>query len=79
MLPGAEVQLSPCNGHHALPAHDGTLEVCIGIVLIPVVLIVGVGLFRGQFLQPTLIVLMQATLVISNDRKESYTFKKTIL
>ena len=39
------------NGDHHFAAHDGTLEVGIGIILIPVVGILRIGFFRRQLLQ----------------------------
>ena len=67
LFPGAEVKPSFCNGDHALSAHDSTLQVCIGIVLVAVVLVLAVGLLWCKLLQPSFIISVQAWLIIIDE------------
>lgn len=64
VLPGPKVQMAvgDCDDH--LPAHHLTLQVCVGVVFGTVMSILIVWLFWGQFLQPNLIVVMQAGFVV---------------
>ena len=63
LLPAPEIQHPLGDGYHSLPAHDGSLQVPVGILLQAfVVLVLLVGVFRGQFFQPDLKVFVQATL-----------------
>lgn len=58
-LPGAEVQLAFGNGYNYLASHDRPLQVCISIVLKPIVLILAVGFLWCKLLKPDFIILMQ--------------------
>ncbi len=43
---------------NGFPSHDGSLKVCIGIVLVSIMLILKVGFFGSKFLKPLLIVVV---------------------
>ena len=70
LFPRAEIQLPVGDGHHHLSAHDLTFHVRIRIVLTRVIVAVLTDGFMGrQLLQPLLIVLMQAPLVVVYQKK----------
>ena len=59
LLPGPEMQPPFCDCHHYFTPHDLALEMGIGIVLIPIVMIlINRGMGR-QFLQPEVVVAMK--------------------
>ena len=69
LLPRAEVELALGDGHDDLPAHDLPLHVGVGVVLAGAVVVVGFGrrVERGQLLQPLLVVVVQARLVVVDE------------
>jgi hypothetical protein len=65
LLPGAEVELSVGDGNDDLAAHHLALEVGVAVVLTcAVVALVAGGCVGRQFLEPVLVVLVQAGLVV---------------
>ena len=64
LLPRAEIQFSLRDRDHHFSAHNGALQMRVGVVLAPVVRILSVWFFGSQFLQPALEVLMQAKLIV---------------
>jgi hypothetical protein len=73
LLPGAEVELSPGDGDDHFSAHELALHVGVGVVLPGAVVGVsrGRGVERGEFLEPTAVVLMQAGLVVVDENAGS--------
>lgn len=67
MLPGAEVELAVGDRNHHLSAHDGALEMSVGIVLVAIVPVLTVGLFRSQFFQPGFVILMEAAFIVVDE------------
>jgi len=52
LFPRTKIQATARHGNDAFPAHDRTLEMRVGVILGAIVLVLGVGFFRGKFLQP---------------------------
>src|SRR5579883_519851 len=70
LFPRAEVQLALCDRDDHFPAHYLTLHMSVRVVLArPVVLVLGCRLVRRELLQPPIIVLVQAALVIVNEHR----------
>ena len=68
LLPGAEIEFAIGDGDDNLASHHLPLHVCIGIILAgPVVAIARDRLVRGQFFEPDLIVVVQATLIVIDE------------
>ena len=68
LLPGTEIEFPFGHGHDDLPTHNLPLQVSIPVVFpCAVVAIIGNRLVRGKFLQPLLVILMQAGLVVINE------------
>ena len=65
LLPGPEIQRSPCNGYNDLTSHHLSLEVGVAIILSgPVVAVCTDRFVRCEFLKPLLVIGMQTTLVV---------------
>ena len=71
MLPRSKVQLPIGNRHHDLAAHDLPFVMSISIVLAGAIVMVTLGrrIERGQFLQPCVVVVMQAGFVVINENR----------
>ena len=67
LLPGAEIQLAVGHGHHHFPAHDLALHVGVGIVLPDIVAVLGHRRVGRELLQPDIVVVVQARLVIVDE------------
>ena len=68
LLPGTEVQPALGNSDDDLPAHDGALEMGIGVVFTgTVVLVVGGGGMRGELLQPTFEIVVQPRFIVIDE------------
>ena len=67
LFPWAEVEPAGGDGDDDLAAHDGALEVRVGVVLAAVVPVLIVGLLRREFFQPDLEVVMQAGFVVVDE------------
>jgi hypothetical protein len=72
LLPRAEIKLTAGYGHDHFPAHHAAFQVGVGVVLEAVVLILRVRLFRSQFLQPDLEVVMKPRLIVINKNAGGY-------
>jgi hypothetical protein len=65
LLPRPEIQPASGDGHHDLAAYHLPLQVCVGVVLASAVMPVLVGgRVRGETLEPFLVIVVQAALVI---------------
>jgi len=72
LLPGAEVEFSPSDGHHHLPAHDLAFQVGVAVILPgPIMEILADGFVGGQFFQPLVIIPVQAGLVVIDKNRGS--------
>ena len=67
LLPWPEVEATGRHGADHLAAHDGALEVGVGVVLRAVVCVLAVGLLRCELLQPALEICMQPGLVVVDE------------
>lgn len=67
LFPRAEIEFALRDRDHDLAAHDGALEVGVGIVFRTVVFVLGVGLFRCELFQPDFEILMQAGLIVVDE------------
>ena len=68
LFPRAEVEFARSHGDDDLAAHDGALEVGVGVVLAGAVVVVSrVGLFGRKLFEPALVVGMQAGLVVVDE------------
>jgi len=67
LFPWSEIEFPLCDGYDDFASHDGSLQVGIGIVLVAVMLVLGVGLFRGELLQPDFEVLVESGLIVINE------------
>jgi hypothetical protein len=69
LLPPPKVELPFGDGHDDLAAHDLPLQVGVGVVLAGAVVLVALRrrVERGQLLQPLLVVLVQARLVVVDE------------
>ena len=57
LLPGAEIEFTPGDGHHHLPAHDLAFQVGVAVVLPgPIMEILTDRFVGGQFFQPLVII-----------------------
>jgi len=74
VLPRSEVQLSVSDCYHNLTAHDLPLMVGIGVILACAVVVVTVwrGIEGSQFLEPLVVVAMQARLVVVDEYARRY-------
>ena len=72
MLPRAQVQLPIGNRNHHLTPHNLAFHVSIRIIFVTVVPVLAVRLFRGQLLQPDLVVMMQPGFIIVDEYRSSY-------
>jgi len=72
LLPRSKVQLPLGDGDDDLAAHDLPLYVGVGVVLTgAVVVVLGRGGVGGELLQPDLVVVMQAALVVVDENRRS--------
>src|SRR3954452_2043873 len=69
LFPGSEVEAAVGDRHHPLAAHDLPLVVGVRVVLAGAVVLIALraGIEGGQLLQPALVVLMQARLVVIDE------------
>ncbi len=68
LVPLAEVRLPFGHGDHDLAAHDLSLDVRVGVVFPGVVVpVLAAGLVRRHLLQPAVIVLVEARLVVVDE------------
>ena len=64
-----EIELSAGDRHDDFTAHKRTLEVSVGVVLGTVVFVLRVRLLGREFLQPFLVVAVQAALVVVDEHR----------
>ena len=70
MFPGAEVELVVGDGDDDLAAHDLSFEVCVGVVFsgavveVAALVGVGVGVEGCELLEPAVVVLDEALLIV---------------
>jgi hypothetical protein len=68
LLPRAEVEFAGGDGHDDLAAHDGALQVGVGIILAgAVVRVGGVRLFWRELFQPALVVAVEPGFVVVDE------------
>ena len=67
LFPRTEVEFPVGDGDDDFATHDGAFEVGVGVVLGPVVGVLGPGFLGGEFFQPAFEVLMEAGLVIVDE------------
>ena len=63
-FPRAKIEPALGHRHDNLPTHQSAFEMGIGVILGPVVPVLGMGFFRGEFFQPFFKILVQAGFVI---------------
>ena len=64
LFPGSKIHTAICDRYDHLAAHDGPLEMRVCVILKTVMMILAVGLFRSQFFEPYLIIVVQALSLI---------------
>lgn len=67
LFPGAEVEFAVRDGDDYFAAHDAALEMGVGVIFARVVLVLGVGFFRGEFFQPNGKIMMKAGFIIIDE------------
>lgn len=72
VFPRSQVELSIRDGDNDLTPHDLSFQMGIGVVLSTIVLVLGMGLLRSELLQPDLIVVVQARLVVVDENRCCY-------
>ena len=60
LLPGAEIKTAIGDGNDDLPSHDLAFHMRIGVVLAYIVMVLGYRCMGSQFLQPDLVIMVQA-------------------
>jgi hypothetical protein len=66
-FPGTEIQPTIGNGYNHFPTHDLPFHVGIGIILTNIVMILGYRFMGRQFLQPDIVIVVQAALIVINE------------
>lgn len=78
VLPRAKVKLAIGNCDHHFASHDLALHVRVCIVFAgTVVLVLAMGLFRCQFFQPNLVVMVQAGFIVVDEDASRYMHRRT--
>lgn len=58
MFPRPKMQFSVRNGYDNFPSHYLPFEVSVGVIFVAVMAVLFMGLFRSQFLQPGVLIVI---------------------
>src|SRR5579859_1219247 len=65
LFPGTKIQFAFGDGNHDFPSHNLPLHVSVGVVFPgPIMLVLGGGGMRRQFLEPHLVIVVQTAFVV---------------
>ena len=67
LLPRSEIKFSVGNSDDRFASHESPLEMGVGVVLSDIMRVLVVRMFRGEFLQPALVIRMESGFVVIDE------------